>query len=245
MELAEIKRRKADGRLYIAYSDELFAEQMARRDVLDEYNSLPFSHMAERDALLRRLVAEAGEGCMIEPPLHANWSGANLHLGNRVYANMGLTLVDDTDIFIEDDVMIGPNVTICTGTHPVSPRLRALGLQYNKPVRIESAPFPLTHGVPFRHDAANGERGHGTGHPSPKYSAEFKQRAVGPYRERGGTCAEIARELGVDAGGISDWVERADAAQAPPGDDPFKVAEENRRPRRGGSSGSGARTRRF
>ena len=49
---------------------------------------------------------------------------------------MGLTLVDDADIFIEDNVMIGPNVTICTGTHPVSPRLRARGLQYNKPVRI-------------------------------------------------------------------------------------------------------------
>ena len=41
--------------------------------------------------------------------------------------------------------------------------------------RSESAPFPLTHGVPFRHDAVNGERGHRMGHPSPKYSAEFKQ----------------------------------------------------------------------
>ena len=52
------------------------------------------------------------------------------------------------------------------------------------------------------------------------------------YRERGGTCAEIARELGVDAGGISDWVKRADAAQASPEGNPFKVAEENRRLRR-------------
>lgn len=70
------------------------------------------------------------------------------------------------------------------------------------------------------------------GHPSPKYSAEFKQRAVKPYRERGGTHAETAGELGCDAGGISDWVERADAAQASPEDGPFKVAGENRRLRR-------------
>ncbi|WP_066834506.1 transposase [Collinsella ihumii] len=70
------------------------------------------------------------------------------------------------------------------------------------------------------------------GHPSPEYSAEFKQQAVRLYRERGGTYAEIARELGADAGGISDWVKRADAAQAPPEDDPFKAAEENRRLRR-------------
>ena len=98
--------------------------------------------------------------------------------------------------------------------------------------KSESAPFPLTHGVPFRHDAVNGERGHRMGHPSPKYSAEFKQQAVRLYRERGGTYAEIARELGVDAGSISDWVKKADTAQASPEDNPFKVAEENRRLRR-------------
>lgn len=72
------------------------------------------------------------------------------------------------------------------------------------------------------------------GHPSPKYSAEFRQQAVGLYRERGGTCAEIAGELGCDAGSVSDWVKRADAAQASPEDSPFKVAEENRRLRREG-----------
>lgn len=70
------------------------------------------------------------------------------------------------------------------------------------------------------------------GHPSPKYSAESRQQAVRLYRERGGTYAEIARELGCDAGSISDRVKRADAAQASPEDSPFKVAEENRRLRR-------------
>lgn len=54
------------------------------------------------------------------------------------------------------------------------------------------------------------------GKPSPKYTAEFKQQAVRLYRERGGTYAETARELGVDPGSLSDWVKRADAAQAPP-----------------------------
>ena len=136
MDLTEVRRRMADGQLYVCNNQELFAEQGRRRDVLDAYNALSFSSSEERDALLAQLVAEVGKGCMIEPPFHANWGGANLHLGNNVYANMGLTLVDDADIFIEDDVMIGPNVTICTASHPVSPRLRAKGLQYNKPVRI-------------------------------------------------------------------------------------------------------------
>ena len=70
------------------------------------------------------------------------------------------------------------------------------------------------------------------GKPSPKYTAEFKQQAVRLYRERGGTYAETARELGVDPGSLSDWVKRADAAQAPPEDNPFQMAEGLRRLRR-------------
>lgn len=70
------------------------------------------------------------------------------------------------------------------------------------------------------------------GHPSPKYTPEFKQMAVELYRERGCTYADLARELGCDAGSISDWVRRADAAHAQPGDNPFQVAEENRRLKR-------------
>lgn len=70
------------------------------------------------------------------------------------------------------------------------------------------------------------------GKPSPKHTAEFKQQAVRLYRERGGAYAETARELGVDAGSISDWVKRADTAQAPPEDNPFQMAEDLRRLRR-------------
>ena len=70
------------------------------------------------------------------------------------------------------------------------------------------------------------------GHPSPKYTAEFKQRAAGLHRERGCTYAELARELGCDAGGISDWARRADASGAAPDRNPFQMAEEPRGPRR-------------
>lgn len=52
------------------------------------------------------------------------------------------------------------------------------------------------------------------------------------HSERGTTCAEVAREVGVDPSSLADWVRRADASTAPPEDNPFKVAEENRRLRR-------------
>ena len=71
------------------------------------------------------------------------------------------------------------------------------------------------------------------GRPSPKCTAEFKRRAAGLYRERGCTYAELARELGCDAGGISDWVRREGAAGAAPDQNPFQMAGEPRGPRRG------------
>ena len=69
------------------------------------------------------------------------------------------------------------------------------------------------------------------GTPSPRYTAEFKQKAVELYRKSGATYAEVARGLGCDAGSLSDWVKRADAAQAA-GANPFQMAEDLRRLRR-------------
>lgn len=72
----------------------------------------------------------------------------------------------------------------------------------------------------------------GMGTPSPKYTAEFKQRAVELYRKSGATYAEVAKGLGCDPGTLSGWVRRADGAGSEPGGNPFEVAEENRRLKR-------------
>ncbi|MFR2694402.1 MAG: DapH/DapD/GlmU-related protein [Enterocloster bolteae] len=73
---------------------------------------------------------------MIEPPLHSNWGGRHVYMGDFVYANFNLTLVDDGEIYIGSHCMIGPNVTIATAGHPVEPGLRRKGIQFNMPVHI-------------------------------------------------------------------------------------------------------------
>ena len=70
------------------------------------------------------------------------------------------------------------------------------------------------------------------GTPSPKYTAEFKQKAVELYKRSGTTYAEVARGLGCDPGSLSDWVRKAEAADAGLGDNPFQMAEDLRRLRR-------------
>lgn len=83
------------------------------------------------------MFAEIGEGCYIEAPLHANWGGKHVHFGNNIYVNYNLTLVDDTRIYIGDNVMIAPNVVLSTGTHPIHPELRRKTAQYNLPIHIK------------------------------------------------------------------------------------------------------------
>lgn len=124
------------GQIYFPNSPEIMAEQLTWQDKMDEYNRTPRTQAQRRSSLLKEIFAEAGEGCYIESPYFANWGGHHVHLGNGVYANGGLTLVDDTHIYIGDHTMLGPNVTLATAGHPVEPSLREKGLQYNLPVRI-------------------------------------------------------------------------------------------------------------
>ncbi len=125
-----------DGSWYDPTDAPMMTEQLACLDAVHAYNQLPPSDTDKRRAMLREMFAEVGDGCYIEAPFYANWGGRFVRLGHRVYANYHLTLVDDTYITIGDDTMIGPNVTIATAEHPLTPSLRRQGLQRNRPVHI-------------------------------------------------------------------------------------------------------------
>ena len=132
----ESKKRMQEGRLYLPEDEEIMHQQMLCLEKLYDYNATRPSEGEKREALLKEMFAEIGEGCYIEPPLHANWAGAHVHFGDNVYANFNLTLVDDTDIYVGDKVMFGPNVTVATAGHPIDPELRYQAMQYNIPVHI-------------------------------------------------------------------------------------------------------------
>lgn len=124
------------GELYLPGDEEIMTEQNACLELLYEFNATRPSDWEKRVSLMKRMFAEIGEGCYIEPPFCANWGGHHVKLGKAIYANFNLTLVDDTFITIGDYTMIGPNVTIATAGHPILPELRQKGYQYNMPVTI-------------------------------------------------------------------------------------------------------------
>lgn len=131
-----IKEKMHSTELYLPFDKEVFDEQIGFLDRLYDYNQTRPTELDKREALLKELFAEIGEGCYIEPPFHANWGGHHVHFGKNVYANFNLTLVDDTHIFVGDYTMFGPNVVIAAAGHPLLPELREKGYQYNAPVHI-------------------------------------------------------------------------------------------------------------
>lgn len=128
--------RLHSGEVYDPNDGEILEKQLQCLECLYDFNATRPSELNKRNTLLKDMFAEIGKDCYIEPPLHANWGGHHVHFGKNVYANFNLTLVDDTHIYVGDHVMLGPNVTISAGTHPVAPELREKGMQYNLPVRI-------------------------------------------------------------------------------------------------------------
>ena len=137
MDIKETLERMYRQKLYFSSDENLTREQLTYLDKVFEYNYLKPSQQEEKQALLKGMFAQIGENCYLETPFHANWGGKNIHMGNQVYANFNLVLVDDGNIYIGNQVMFGPNVVVCSGTHPIDPALRAKQAQYNLPVRIE------------------------------------------------------------------------------------------------------------
>lgn len=131
----DIYEKMKCGDLYLPDDEDLMTEQLKHLDMLYDFNATRPIEMERRMEILESLLAEVGEDCYVEPPLHANW-GCHTHFGNKVYANFNLTLVDDTDIYVGDCVMFGPNVTVATAGHPILPELRLKAMQYNMPVHI-------------------------------------------------------------------------------------------------------------
>ncbi len=131
-----MKERMHTGELYLPNGEEIMHEQALCLEKLYDYNRTRPLEAAKREAMLRSMFAEIGEGCYIEPPFHANWGGKHVHFGDYVYANFGLTMVDDTHIYVGSYTLFGPNVTVATAGHPIWPELREKSYQYNAAIHI-------------------------------------------------------------------------------------------------------------
>ena len=107
MKVQTPRERKAAGLPYVYNDETILREQYAYQDALAKYNrTLPSEHET-RARMLLSLMAEVGESCTIDTPVHANWGLRHVHFGRNIYCNAMVSFVDDADIYIGDDCMIG------------------------------------------------------------------------------------------------------------------------------------------
>ena len=132
----ENRRRMSEGLIYDPNTDDLISEQLQLNDIVAQYNSLLPTQMEEKDKLTYRIFGSRGKNIYLESPFYTNWGGRHVFIGDNFYSNHCATFIDDGNIYIGDNVMLGPNVTLITAGHPVAPELRLKGLQFNKDIHI-------------------------------------------------------------------------------------------------------------
>lgn len=99
-------------------------------------NRLTFNDAREVRALFGELVGrELDDGFLLIPPFYAT-GGTEIRLGRNVFINQNCTFYDLGGIDIGDDVMIGPNVSLITSSHPLDPSQRR-SVTVGKPIVIE------------------------------------------------------------------------------------------------------------
>ncbi|MEH0153021.1 DapH/DapD/GlmU-related protein [Limibacter armeniacum] len=75
-------------------------------------------------SILGELIGkQVSDTTRVYPPLYTNY-GKNISLGERVFINHACSILDLGMVEIEDDVMIGPRVSITSENHPVPVRDR-------------------------------------------------------------------------------------------------------------------------
>ena len=135
MNLDEQRAFILTGRMYNDLTPELIEARRHAVLLSTGYNASFGSPQAEREAILRRLLAAVGEGCHFEPTFRCEF-GYNIRIGDNFYANFDCVMLDGGAITVGDDVLLGPRVSVYTTNHAADPDERAAGACYARPVTI-------------------------------------------------------------------------------------------------------------
>lgn len=140
-----LKEQMRTGKVYIefghegeedkAYEKEIENQRQECKEICFDYNHTRPMDLPRKRKLLEKLLGRAGKNLWMESPISFAY-GCNTYIGDNVYSNFNLTVVDDGEVHIGDRVMFAPNVTISTTGHPVHPMYRRKMAQFSLPVHI-------------------------------------------------------------------------------------------------------------
>lgn len=134
-EAEKIWKEMMSGEIYDAAHPELIRRLRQTREKIWEFNNLRPSQEEEQRAILHEMLGSHGERFQINQPFHCDY-GCNIFVGEGFFANFNLTVLDEAEVRIGDNVFIGPNVSIYTACHPLDAATRNTLVEWSEPVTI-------------------------------------------------------------------------------------------------------------
>ena len=84
--MEDIIKKIKSGELYDcslnAIPDEVNNRILECKELIYDFNNSRPSELRLREGIIKKLFAEVGDNCYIEPPFYANW-GCNMHVGKN------------------------------------------------------------------------------------------------------------------------------------------------------------------
>jgi maltose O-acetyltransferase len=128
-----MKERMLRGELYIADDPELAADFARAQELVERYNRTAHAEQEERDAILRELLSDVGDGVVVRPPFRCEY-GTRLRIGAGTFVNYDCLILDVASVTVGAACQIATRVQLLTATHPIHPKPRRIGWESGEPI---------------------------------------------------------------------------------------------------------------
>lgn len=125
------------GELYDSNDPQLVEMRAKAESLYFQYNNKLFGRADEQKSLLKLLLGGFVNNIQIRPPFYCDY-GCHIFAGDNLYINFNCTILDCSKVMIGDNVLIGPNVQLYAGYHPILASERIKGLELGAPITIGS-----------------------------------------------------------------------------------------------------------
>jgi len=116
------------GRLFDPRSQELRDIKHKAHILCQKFNALE-EYDKDRLPIIKEFIGRIGKKYHFQGPIQFNY-GCHTFIGENFFANFNTTILDDGRIYIGENVMLGPNVSLMATTHPLLPEER-IAMKYN------------------------------------------------------------------------------------------------------------------
>ena len=127
---------KCNAGLEYSYANpEMIARKTRAIVQCETFNAIDGTDYEAQYRHLKQMLGAVGERVWIAKTFNCD-CGKNIFIGNDFTGNHNLTILDIREVYIGNNVMIGPNTLITTVGHPLSPKGRRQYHAFAQQVRI-------------------------------------------------------------------------------------------------------------